>query len=181
VVDLRPEADPRLDAGAADLQDSAADRARTEDSAQQTGYTSTDELELEWDMEARWAIPMAEEELRRTLASMHRQLDEDVVVGRVSGDLGSPAALVVAAGTVSWLVRSSSLFAGMVVALPTWVRFDPLAILEASDPSATDTDHDDDAFEAWREGTELDDIFDDPSSDEANSDRTQAAASQRSA
>lgn len=51
-------------------------------------------------------------------------LHEKIVVGAAKG-----ATLFIFAGTVNWMLKGSSLIAGMVSSLPLWTPFDPLAVL----------------------------------------------------
>lgn len=51
-------------------------------------------------------------------------LHEQIVVGAAKG-----ATLFLFAGTVNWMLKGSSLLAGMVSSLPLWTPFDPLAVL----------------------------------------------------
>lgn len=51
-------------------------------------------------------------------------LHEKIVVGAAKG-----VTLFLFAGTVNWMLKGSSLLAGMVSSLPLWTPFDPLAVL----------------------------------------------------
>ena len=53
-----------------------------------------------------------------------RQLHERIFIGAAKG-----ATLFVFAGTVNWMLKSSSMIAGVLSSLPLWTQFDPLAVL----------------------------------------------------
>jgi hypothetical protein len=94
-------------------------------------------------------------DLERELSKVHEDLERESGVTYGLTQLTSTA-LMVTAGAVSWLLRTSSLATIMITSLPAWVRFDALPILEDEKKRLGE----DEEFEAWREDRELDDLFD---------------------
>jgi hypothetical protein len=97
--------------------------------------------------------PMMWEVLQNTLDSVHEDLEREAPIVAESAVLRS-AALAITAGTLSWLMRASSLMTSLMISLPAWMRFDPLPILQRDDEDAEE-----DEFERWHEDRQLEDLF----------------------
>jgi hypothetical protein len=83
-------------------------------------------------------------------------------------------ALLLGTGAIGWLVRASSLLSGLIASLPAWLAFDPLPIVNTMRRRAERDEEEE--FETWREGTELEDVFDGDAEEDSEEEKKLTAA-----